>query len=131
MRSVQLIDEIKNGALDEKLALLYGKENVAAAAERYTKAINEFTSLYGEDREINIYTVAGRSELSGNHTDHNRGCVIAASISLDIIAIASATDDGVVKVKSEGFPEDVVDLNTYTAPAQAKFGTSESIIAGV
>ena len=131
MRSVQLVNEIKNGALDEKLALLYGKENIAAAAERYTKAINEFTSLYGEDREINIYTVAGRSELSGNHTDHNRGCVIAASISLDIIAIASATDDGIVKVKSEGFPEDVVDLNTYTAPIEAKFGTSESIIAGV
>jgi len=131
MRSVQLISEIKNGAIDEKLTLLYGKENVAAAQERYVNAINEFTSLYGAEREISIYTVAGRSELSGNHTDHNRGCVIAASISLDIIAVASATDDGIAKVKSEGFPEDVVDLNTYTTPVEAKFGTSESIIAGV
>ena len=131
MRSVQVINEIKNGALDEKLTLLYGKENVAASRERYVRAINEFTSLYGEEREISIFTVAGRSELSGNHTDHNRGCVIAASISLDIIAIASATDDGIVKVKSEGFPEDVVDLSTYTAPVEAKFGTSESIIAGM
>ena len=131
MRSVQLINEIKSGAFDEKLTLLYGKENVAAAQERYVNAINEFTSLYGAERDISIYTVAGRSELSGNHTDHNRGCVIAASISLDIIAVASATDDGIVKVKSEGFPEDVVDLNTYTTPVEAKFGTSESIIAGV
>ena len=131
MRSVQLINEIKNGALDEKLSLLYGKENVAASRERYVKAINEFTTLYGEEREINIFTVAGRSELSGNHTDHNRGCVIAASISLDIIAIASATNDGIARVKSEGFPEDVVDLNTYTTPVEEKFGTSESIIAGM
>ena len=131
MRSVQVINEIKKGALDEKLTLLYGKENVAASRERYVKAINEFTSLYGEEREIGIFTVAGRSELSGNHTDHNRGCVIAASISLDIIAVASATSDGIVKVKSEGFPEDVVDLNTYTTPIEEKFGTSESIIAGM
>ncbi len=131
MRSVQLINEIKNGTLDEKLALLYGKESVANAKERYVRAINEFTSLYGEERELAIYTVAGRSELSGNHTDHNRGCVIAASISLDIIAIASPTNDGIIKVKSEGFPEDVVNINTYTTPIEAKFGTSESIIAGV
>ena len=131
MRSVQLINEIKNGALDEKLSLLYGKENVAASRERYVKAINEFTTLYGEEREINIFTVAGRSELSGNHTDHNRGCVIAASISLDIIAIASATNDGIARVKSEGFPEDVVDFSVYNAPVEEKFGTSESIIAGM
>ena len=104
MKSIQLINEIKKGTLDEKLCMLYGRENVSAARERYIKAIDEFTSLYGEEREPNIFTVAGRSELSGNHTDHNRGCVVAASISLDIIAVASATDDGIVRVKSEGFP---------------------------
>ena len=131
MKSIQLINEIKKGTLDEKLCMLYGRENVSAARERYIKAIDEFTSLYGEERELNIFTVAGRSELSGNHTDHNRGCVVAASISLDIIAVASATDDGIVRVKSEGFPEDVVDINTYTSPIEAKFGTSESIIAGM
>ncbi len=131
MRSVQLINEITNGTLDEKLTTLYGKENVNSARERYIKAIEEFTALYGCERELGIYTVAGRSELSGNHTDHNRGCVVAASISLDIIAIASPTDDGIVRVKSEGFPEDVVDINTYTAPVESKFGTSESIIAGM
>ena len=131
MNNLQLIKEINNGSLDEKLTLLYGKKNVISARERYTKAINEFTALYGDGRELGIYTVAGRSELSGNHTDHNHGCVVAASISLDIIAIASATDDGIVRVKSEGFPEDIVDINAYNAPVESKFGTSESIIAGM
>ena len=131
MNNLQLIKEINNGSLDEKLTLLYGKKNVISARERYIKAINEFTALYGDGRELGIYTVAGRSELSGNHTDHNHGCVVAASISLDIIAIASATDDGIVRVKSEGFPEDIVDINAYTAPIESKFGTSESIIAGM
>lgn len=131
MNNLQLIKEINNGSLDEKLTLLYGNENVIPARERYIKAINEFTALYGDGRELGIYTVAGRSELSGNHTDHNHGCVVAASISLDIIAIASPTSDGIVRVKSEGFPEDIVDINAYTAPIESKFGTSESIIAGM
>ncbi len=131
MRSQSLINEIMKGGLDRSLASLYGGENVSSARERYVNAINEFTALYGFEHEISIFTVSGRSELSGNHTDHNRGCVIAASISLDIIAVAAPTCDSIVKVKSAGFPCDTVDINTYTAPIEKKFGASESIIAGM
>ena len=126
-----LIENIKNGVLDEKLATLYGKESIESAKARYLKAIDEFVALYGADRDVNLFSVAGRSELSGNHTDHNRGCVVAASISLDIIAVAAPTADSIVRVKSEGFDEDVVDISEYTAPVTEKFGTSESIIAGM
>ncbi len=131
MKYSALVDKIKTGALNEKFTVLYGKENVESAKKRYMKAIGEFVALYGCDRDLSLFSVAGRSELSGNHTDHNRGCVVAASISLDIIAVASATDDGMVRVKSEGFDEDVVNINEYTSPVEAKFGSSESIIAGV
>ncbi len=131
MNCAKLIEDINSGALDSKMAELYGTENISSAHERYINAVNTFASLYGEDREVSIFTVAGRSELSGNHTDHNCGCVVAASISLDIIAIASPTLDGIVRIKSEGFPEDVVDINEYTAPIESKFGSSESIIAGM
>ena len=131
MKYTALVEKINTGDLNEKFTMLYGKENVDGAKERYLKAIGEFVSLYGDDRDVNIFSVAGRSELSGNHTDHNRGCVVATSISLDIIAVASATDDGIVRVKSEGFDEDVVNINEYVAPEEAKFGTSESIIAGM
>ena len=131
MNATKTIDLIKEGTLDEKLTLLYGKDNLDSAKERYINAINEFITTFGDDREVSLYTVAGRSELSGNHTDHNRGCVVAASISLDVIAVASATSDGIVHVKSEGFGEDTVVLSEYTAPVEEKFGTSESIIAGM
>ena len=131
MKYTELIENIKIGALNEKLVTLYGSENLDSAKARYIRAIEEFVALYGADRDVNLFSVAGRSELSGNHTDHNKGCVVAASISLDIIAVASATDDGIVKVKSEGFDEDVVNIAEYTAPDKAKFGTSESIIAGM
>ena len=123
-------DHIIQGKLDEKLSYIYGEGALAYQKERYTKAIDEFEKIYG-DGEITLYSVAGRSELSGNHTDHNYGCVIAASIDLDIIAVARKRDDGVIRIKSEGFPEDVVDTAKYTAPIEAKFGTSESIIAGM
>ena len=130
MTTKQLAASITNGVLDTKLLSLYGESDLAAQKTRYLAAISAFETLYGE-REAGIYSVSGRSELSGNHTDHNHGCVVAASINLDIIAIAAATDDGVIRVKSEGFDEDVVDIIAYTEPVTEKFGTSESIIAGM
>lgn len=131
MKSAELINAIKTCELDEKLSVLYGKEDLASARERYVGAIEKFNEIYGCDRDISIYTVAGRSELSGNHTDHNHGCVVAASISLDIIAVAAPTDDSTVRVLSEGFDEDIVNISSYTAPDPARFGSSASIIAGM
>ena len=121
---------ILSGALDKTLAYIYGEAALTYQKQRYASAIDEFVKIYG-DREISLFSVAGRSELSGNHTDHNHGCVVAASIDLDIIAVAAKRDDSVIRVKSEGFPEDVVDTSSYTAPIIEKFGTSESIIAGM
>ena len=131
MKNFEFIENINGGALDQKLAALYGKENVASAKQRYTEAVAKFTEAYGDDRELSLFSVAGRSELSGNHTDHNRGCVIAASISLDVIAVASPTDDGMITVISEGFGKDTVNIKEYCAPIKEKYGTSESIIAGM
>lgn len=131
MNTTQMKKYIADGGIDATLAHVYGEAAVCAQKARYTKAIDEFSVIYGADREINLYSVAGRSELSGNHTDHNYGCVVAASIDLDIIAVASKREDSVIAVKSEGFPEDVVDFSKYSAPDEAKFGSSESIIAGM
>ncbi len=131
MNTNQLIRSIRDGALDATFCSLYGEPNLNAAKERYLKAIDSFVSLYGEQEEAGIYSVSGRSELSGNHTDHNHGCVIAASIDLDIIAIAAPTADATIRVKSEGFSEDVVDITAYTEPNESLFGTSASIIAGM
>ena len=131
MTSAALISYIEKNNLDIRLCELYGEDQLARQRERYLSAINEFCALYGDDRDISVFSVSGRSELSGNHTDHNRGCVIAASINLDIIAIASARDDGVIRVKSDGYDEITVDTNEYTNPDAALFGTSASIIAGM
>ena len=122
---------VAGGGIDAALTHIYGEAAVAKQKARYGAAMDEFAKIYGSDRDIHLFSVAGRSELSGNHTDHNYGCVVAASIDLDIIAVASAREDSVIRIKSEGFPEDVVDFSVYNAPVKEKFGSSQSIIAGM
>lgn len=131
MNSEKMTAFIADGGLDEKLTYLYGRDAVEFQKKRYTDAVNEFAAIYGSDREISLYSVSGRSELSGNHTDHNHGCVIAASIDLDIIAVASARSDTTIRVKSEGYPEDCLDFAKYSSPQPEFFGKSLSLIAGM
>lgn len=119
-----------DGELDQRLTAVYGSEAVALQRRRYADAADAFAALYGEDREVRLFSVPGRSEISGNHTDHNHGRVIAAAVNMDIIAIASESDSGVVRIKSEGFPQDTVSLNSLEPENAIKFDSS-AIIAGM
>ena len=131
MKITELKSALLAGQFDERFAYIYGASAVEAQKARYAAAVDAFAARYGSDRDAALYSVAGRSELSGNHTDHNYGCVIAASIDLDIIAVAAPNNENVIRVKSEGFKEDVVDINTFTAPAASPEGHSNELIAGM
>ena len=131
MKLIDMKNALCAGNFNDRLAEVYGANAAHAQQARYAKALDEFAALYGSDRDVSLFSVSGRSELSGNHTDHNFGCVVAASIDLDIIAVASANEDNVIRVKSEGFPADEVNLATYNTPDPAMFATSASIIAGM
>ncbi len=126
-----IIKKINDGALDSQIALLYPDAPLQAVKARYINAVNEFVALYGNGGNISILSVPGRSELSGNHTDHNHGKVIAASIDLDIIAVVRRREDGVIKLKSQGFLEDIISIADFTSPDPARFGRSDALIAGV
>ena len=130
MKATELIKFIEAGSLNDTLCSLYGEENVESQKERYIKAACEFISCYG-DIECNVFSVPGRSEISGNHTDHNHGEVLAGSINLDIIAISAKTNDSVIRIKSEGFPEDSVDIAAYTTPNPDDYFNSGALIAGM
>ncbi|MBQ1245598.1 MAG: galactokinase [Clostridia bacterium] len=122
---------LQAGELDATLDALGAAGGAQAQRTRVLSLLDTFASLYGADREVALFTVSGRSEISGNHTDHNHGCVIAASISLDMLGVASPRADGIIRLKSEGFNEDVVDIEAYRTPDEAQFGSSASLIAGV
>jgi len=130
MNCTQALKKLQDGTLDACLSALYGAA-LPAARPRYQNAVRAFADLYGAEREILLLSVPGRSELSGNHTDHNRGLAIAAAISADIIAVVSKNTGTCVRLKSEGFAGDEVDLSAYTAPIPEKFASSEALIAGV
>ncbi len=125
-----MIKKLNSGILDENLAPLYG-QHLAARRERLVALCNSYAEYFGEKEGLSLYSVPGRSELSGNHTDHNHGKVIAASIDLDIIAAATPREDGIIRLKSEGFPEDKIDINSYTSPDPDNFGRSSALIAGM
>ncbi len=130
MKALELKAKINDNGFKDIFTVLYGEENLAAANARYIKAVDDFCGVFGADRDLELFSVAGRSEISGNHTDHNFGKVIAASIDLDIIAVASKRDDMMINIKSEGFPIDEVDVSDPT-PDEKKFYSSSSIISGM
>lgn len=128
MKANELIDALKGGAL-EKYAPLY--ENIDLAKERIINAINEFTKIYGDDRDIYVFSTPGRSEIIGNHTDHNHGRVMAGAINRDILSIVAKNDDGVIRFSSEGYREDKVVLADVDNPANFRQFTSRALVAGM
>jgi len=110
------------------LGELYASD-VKAKTERIERAVRRFEEIYGGG-DVTVFSVSGRSEICGNHTDHNRGEVLAASIDLDVIAVARRTDSGVIRVKSEGFDECVVDISSLAHVAGDE-GSGTAIVRGV
>ena len=94
-------------------------------------AVERFEELYGEGREVMLLSVPGRSEIIGNHTDHNRGKAMAGAIDRDIIAVVAKNGDGVVRLLSEGYRPDSIDLNTELSPDRVRKFTSHALVAGV
>ena len=110
------------------LSAIYGAD-AEYGAERIRKAVEAFKETYG-DGDFSVFSVPGRSEICGNHTDHNRGEVFAASINLDIIAVARKTEGTTVRLTSEGFGESVVDVSNLEVVSEQN-GSPSSIIRGV
>lgn len=122
---------IASGSFDSALSRLYSETELCEQRDRYVSLAETFASVYGERDNIRFFSAPGRTEVCGNHTDHNKGCVLAAGINLDAIACVSANDDNTVRLKSVEYPkEDVVDLSVLT-PAEEEKEHSASLIRGV
>ena len=116
---------MKTYTLDE----IYTQDKLAFQRERYEKAAAEFEKLFGE-KPTHFFSAPGRTEIGGNHTDHNLGRVFAAGVSLDVIAAVKATDDGIITVKSEGFPVDRIDSSDVKVREEEK-NSSAALIRGM
>lgn len=136
---------MKQGTDRQQLALLYGKEKIAEQERRIEHVLQEFETQFGgligsaeqpEDQAKFggparvLVSAPGRTEIGGNHTDHQNGCVLAASVEKDVLAAAAALPDPEFVVFSEGFGEIRGSLADLT-PEEAAFGTTEALIRGV
>lgn len=121
---------ISGGEFDEKLAQIYlDKDMIPYNRERYVKALDKFVELFG-DQEVAIYSAPGRSEVCGNHTDHQNGHVLATSINLDAIAIVAPREDGVIELVSDDMPKEVINVNDIKQDPALE-GTTTALIKGV
>ena len=130
MKTVKnLIDAFENNQYDDRLMTLYGDASrLDAERNRYVNALKTFERLYG-DQPVQIFSAAGRSEVAGNHTDHQHGRVLAASINLDTIGIVAKTEQNVIKVVSDDFDIAPVDVNQTELETVEE--SSASLIRGV
>ncbi len=125
-----LLEEFAAQQHQERLAEIYVDPGVLPyQCTRYQRAIREFENLYGSG-EAEIYSAPGRSEVGGNHTDHQHGEVLAASINLDAIAIVRRTEENQIQLLSDGYPMITVDLSNLENKKEEE-GTSVGLIRGM
>ncbi|MEE0801413.1 MAG: galactokinase family protein [Gemmiger sp.] len=131
--SAELKQKIRDGQYDQAFAKLYAADpaTVAAQRDRYLELLDNFEKNFGTGRTVSLYSAPGRTEIGGNHTDHNNGVVMAAAVNLDIVAVVSKNDDNIVRVISHGFGKiDDIDLSKLT-PQKGEAEHSASLIRGV
>lgn len=131
--AVQLVEQLKRGDFDNALCRLYGEDpNVLSKQrERYAKAVEEFEKHFDGTRELRLYSAPGRTEIGGNHTDHNHGVVMAAAVDLDMVAVVAQNNSTQVNIYSQNFERtDSVDVSCLT-PQEEEKGSSPSLIRGI
>ncbi|MCK5197451.1 MAG: galactokinase, partial [Spirochaetales bacterium] len=131
----KLITDIASGNFDTLFTDLYGSvTDIQRQRKRYADLLKRHSTLFGKHPAAapRIYSIPGRTELGGNHTDHNRGSVLAAGINLDTLAAAVPSDDMIVILDSEGFDPVVVDLSDPIQDASVdETGTTAALIRGI
>lgn len=130
METKKVLELISRGDLDHDLIDVYvDAEQLEYQRERYMNAITKFIEQYG-DGDIQIFSAPGRSEIGGNHTDHQHGKVLACAINKDAIGVVKKVETEEVRIVSDGAKEIVVDITDLSVRADEK-GSTIALIKGV
>ncbi len=126
-----LKSKISSGAYDAELKRVYVTDSaVAEQRERYVSLASMFEEEYGKNDALSFYSAPGRTEVCGNHTDHNNGKVLAAAVNLDAVAVCAKKEGNITRVKSVGYDMDTVDITDMNVHSDA-YGTSCELIRGM
>lgn len=128
MNITELKSKLLSGGFDKDFDMLYG--NAEKAQIRYSKAVESFSALFPETDGIRLFSAPGRTEVGGNHTDHQHGSVLAGGVDMDVIAVAAPNGENVIRIKSEGYDMDIIDISELEINADEK-GRASALIRGV
>lgn len=121
--------DIKSPEFLKRLEVVYGDE-AAFQQERFLSLAESFGKDFSADADLRFFSAPGRTEVGGNHTDHNNGKVLAAAINLDAVAAVEERDDGIICVNSQGYSPITVDTANLDI-VDEEAGTSTALIRGV
>ncbi len=131
MTKIKSLNDKINGGNNPLFLELYGTgANVLKEqAGRYASLMSDFEKTYGTD-EVQLFSSPGRTEIGGNHTDHNHGRVLAGAVNLDNIAVAAKNGTNTVRIKSAGYSKFQVELTDFQ-PNDTEFYTSAALVKGI
>jgi galactokinase len=131
MTKISTLNEKINGGDNPLFKELYGSDvaELKVQADRYADLMGEFEKTFGAD-DVSLFSSPGRTEIGGNHTDHNHGRVLAGAVNLDNIAVAAKNGSNTVRIKSAGYPQFEVELSDFQ-PNEEEFYTSTSLVKGI
>ncbi len=123
--------KLSNHEFDNILTLLYGNQEdvLATQTKRYQNALSAFHSFFPEKDDVKMFSASGRTEIGGNHTDHQHGVVLGGAVNLDAICVVSFHEEGIVRINSEGYAPLELAVNNLK-PENGDSGTA-SILKGV
>ena len=128
------LTELQSGALNGRMIEIYGcdPDKAQGYADRFAKVIKGFQVTFPKNAQaqIGLYSAPGRTEIGGNHTDHQYGCVLAASVNLDAIAAAALNGTDVIRFYSEGYGMIEADLSVLE-PVESEKESTLALIRGM
>ena len=131
MEITNLRRHIENGGLKESFTFLYGdsEKSFTYQKNRYDEALFKFSRHFPLRKDVHIYSAPGRTEIGGNHTDHQNGAVLAGAVNLDAVGIVAFHSEGIVRIASKGFETIEVSINDLSDDKKGQ--GSESIVRGI
>ncbi len=132
MNTKLLKESLASGKFSDKLAYIYvcGEAESQKYADRYLEVIGEFEKVFGESEDISLFSAPGRTEIGGNHTDHQHGCVLAGGVNVDVIAAAAPNGTNTVRIQSRNYAMDVIDLDDLEIHPE-QFDKAIALIRGI
>ena len=119
----------QQGAYAAQWAWLYSGD-AAAQQARHLAALAAFTETFGDDQGVCVISAPGRTELCGNHTDHQNGHILAGAVTMDMLAVVAPRQDGRIRLKSQGYGITQLSLEQLASDPKEE-GSTKALIRGV